>query len=99
MTLVCTEDAPAGIDQLKESLLRLRRILQIVRTTSSLSLERRHTLAGRMETAIELKKKALVIGNPGDVLPDFCGKVRERLDEALTIEREIRPEIDAMLGS
>ncbi len=95
---VCTEDAAAGVDGIKASLLAVRRILQIVRSAPSLSEESRHTLEGRLETVIDLKKKALVIGNVGDVLPDFCGKVRERLDEALLIERAIRAEIDAVLG-
>jgi hypothetical protein len=97
--LVCTDNAAAGVDELKASLLALRRILQIVRTAASLSEETRHALAGRLEAVIDLKKKALVIGNPGDVLPDFCGKVQDRLDEALTIEREIRSQVDALLGT
>lgn len=96
--LVCTDDAAAGVDELKASLLAVRRILQIVRTAVSVPEGDRHALVSRLEIVIDLKKKALVVGNVGDVLPDFCGKVQERLDEALAIEREIRPEVDAMLG-
>lgn len=96
--LVCTQDAAAGVDELKASLLTVRRVLQIVRTAASLSEEKRRALADRLETVIDLKKKALIIGNAGDVLPDFCGKVQERIDEALAVEREIRPEVDATLA-
>lgn len=98
-TLVCTDDAAAGVDELKASLLALRRILQIVRTAASLTEEDRHALAGRLESVIDLEKKALIIGNTGDVLPDFCSKVQARLDEALAIEREIRARVDAVLGT
>ena len=91
----CGEDAASSVAGLRSSLSSVRRILQEVRTRGSLPVEMRRDLVDRLERVIELKKQALVIG---DVLPEFCGKYKSRLEEALAVERDVRADVDALLG-
>jgi len=90
----CVGEATASREGLKASLSAVRRILQVLRTRDGVPLDLRLELVQKLQKVVELKKQAAVIG---DVLPEFCHKYQSRLEEALTIERELRVRVDPYL--
>jgi len=91
----CTPDAATSRDRLRASLSAVRRIVQVVRTRPGVPNDVRDDIVTRLEKVIGLKKQAAVIG---DVLPEFCSKFQARLNEALTIERDLRVRVDPYLS-
>jgi hypothetical protein len=90
----CGPDVAASRERLRASLSALRRIVQALRTHSAVPGDARDDVVERLEQAIGLTKQAAVIS---DVLPEFCRKYQSRLEEALLIERELRPRVDPYL--
>lgn len=90
----CEADGAEGVEELRASLTAVRRIVQVVRTRSGVPDDTRRRIVEDLERVIALKKQALVIG---DVLPEFCSKYRQRLADALALERALQSDIDTIL--
>jgi hypothetical protein len=91
----CGPDVAVSRERLRASLSALRRIVQALRTQTGVPADVRDDVVKRLEQAIGLTKQAAVIS---DVLPEFCRKYQSRLQEALLIERDLRPRVDPYLA-
>ena len=95
LAAACNPDGTPSREGLRASLSATRRLVQVLRTRPGIAPNVRVELVQRLQEVIGLKKQAMVIA---EVLPEFCGKFKSRLEASLHIEREMRVRVDPYLG-